>query len=112
MAYIDKEHASEIRTELKKHFPKFRFSVAIRDHMALRVTIKSGPVKFLNDDRGGRTINHYHPHLYDHPELLSDIIKVINKKNFDESDLETDYTNVGFFLNIYQGTFEKPYVLK
>ena len=108
-AYINTESIKIIRDELKKEFPKFKFMVAreANSYSSIRVAIVSGPVAFVYKNDGTPAehaeINHYYPMNYKNGEILKKIIQVINRKNWDRSDISTDYFDVGFYLNIKQG---------
>jgi hypothetical protein len=109
MAYINAEEVRIVRENLKKKFPEFKFSVRKRDNMVLCVSILKGPVRF--DEKDYAQINHYHTDFYQNEKILKQIIQVCNEKNFDNSDIQSDYFSVGFYFNIEQGKWDKPYVL-
>lgn len=109
MAYISAEHAKEIRNNLKQAFPQFKFSVRCHRASSLEVSILSGPVRFTNEDY--HQINHYHLHRYDNSPILESMIKIINKENWNKSDRASDHFDVGFWLEIQQGQYNKPYQL-
>lgn len=114
MAYISTEEVRTIRNDLKATFPKFKFSVRYQPNSksAITVTIKSGPVKFAEPRHGDYVqLNHYHPGNYDNADIFQQIIDVVNKKNYDNSDSMTDYFDVGFYVQFEQGSWKKPYVL-
>ena len=118
MAYINKVETAIIRNDLKAAFPAFRFSVRMRHHMAVTVTILSGPVDFqLGNDRDG-VPHKYMDVTYNNPfdglcaDLITEMLAVINKKNFDNSDIQSDYFSVGFYLTLTIGDYNKPYVIK
>lgn len=110
MAYLSKEATKEIRDNLKKAFPDFKFSVQNDRYNAIRVAIMEAPVRFHADDYA--QINHYHPHFYQNEDILRKIITIVNEKNFDNSDIMTDYFSVGYYVSISQGKWDKPFVLK
>lgn len=114
MAYVSAEDTKLIRKELKTRFPKFKFSVKNDRHTSVRVVIKSGPTNFgVTGD--GATLNQYHTYRYENKEILEEIIEVINTagtfKNFNKSDITTDYFHVGYYVDISLGTWNKPFVL-
>lgn len=111
MAYITTDEVKRIRNNLKAKFPKFRFGVRHGNHTSISVTIKSGPVEFAPGESHAQ-INHYYPDNYEHGDLLREIIKVINEKNHNNSRPEIDYFDVGYYVSIHQGSWNKPYVVK
>ena len=121
-AYISTEAIKVIRDDLKKEFPKFKFMVARErnSYSSLRVAIVSGPVAFATKHDGTplpfADINHYYPMNYKNGEILKKILNTINKKNWDRSDIQTDYFDVGFYLTVTQGNrsygmAERPFTL-
>ena len=108
-AYISTEAIKIIRDDLKKEFPKFKFMIARErnSYSSLRVAIVSGPVAFATKHDGTpwpfADINHYYPMNYKNGEILKKILETINKKNWDRSDIQTDYFDVGFYLTVTQG---------
>ena len=105
MAYISKEQVAGIRTELKTRFPKLKFSVTRKDYLSVMVSITEGNIDFGTDYK---QINEYHEK---HP-VLKEVISVVNKDNYDNSDAMTDYFNVGYYTHISIGKWDKPYLLK
>jgi hypothetical protein len=108
-AYISTDAIKIIRDDLKKEFPKFKFMIARErnSYSSLRVAIVSGPVAFATKHDGTpwpfADINHYYPMNYKNGEILKKILETINKKNWDRSDIQTDYFDVGFYLTVTQG---------
>lgn len=49
MAYIEKERVAEIRAELKKLFPKFKFSVTRQNYSSVNIKIMKGDIDFFDD---------------------------------------------------------------
>jgi len=112
MAYISAEDTKLIRQALKKVFPQFKFSVRNDRHTAIQVTILSGPVKFVDSDYS--QLNQYYPENYNNSDILKQIIHIVNtggtRPNYDNSDIMTDYFDVGYYVSINQGSWDKPYV--
>lgn len=109
MAYISAEGTKVIRNKLKEAFPKFKFSVRNEHHSSIGVVIRSGPVRFVEADSGA--INHYHLHHYEHEDVLRAMLAIINEKNWDRSDSQYDHFDVGFYVSVHQGTWDRPYIL-
>ena len=49
MAYIEKERVAEIRVELKKLFPQFKFSVTRQNYSSVNIKIMKGDIDFFDD---------------------------------------------------------------
>lgn len=110
MAYITKEEVSKIRENLKKAFPKFKFSVRKNaGSSSVTISILSGPVRFSDKDHC--ELNHYHPHMYKNEDVLKKIIDVAKQDHWDKSDIMTDYFHCSYYMSFEQGKWEKPYVV-
>lgn len=126
MAYITKEKSAEIRKALKARFPDWKFSVKIRHHSSLDVDILSAPIDLLAYKLPGRYdddtskarpayagVNHYYvSENWASPakEALLEIVKISNEGNHDNSDIQTDYFDVGWYYDLSIGTWDKPFV--
>ena len=132
MAHITKEKSSEIRKALKAAFPGWKFSVRIDHHSSLNCTVKSAPydlfdyyapVGYYRDPinlateieavrKNGHTqVNHYHidsswkgPAAAD----LTKIVEICNSGNHDNSDIMTDYFDVGWWFHLSIGEWNAP----
>lgn len=113
MAYIDqplkKKLMPGIKAALKEH--GFKGSVRIRHHSTLILTITEGPYEVPERLKG---VNPYwfrqHPY---HPMVkafLNDVMKAMNEGNWDNSDLQSDYVNVGWYTDITFGDHKRPYI--
>lgn len=123
MAFISQDKKKEISTQLtpilKKHGVKATLS--IRNHMVLVLTIREGAVDFMesfgnvNHQVAPPTyidVNPYHyQNHFDGPSLnfLNEAFHVLNHGNWDKSDISTDYFNVGWYVEVHIGKWNKPY---
>lgn len=116
MAYITAERTREIKKELKQAFPKIKFSVVNRHSMEVDVAIMESDIDFSDilEDRTHTTVNHYwiDKNYPTHAELLKKIYAIVNKGNHDNSDIMTDYFDVGFYVTLEIGKWDKPYVCR
>lgn len=121
MAFITADRTKEIKRELKAKFPNLTFSVRNRHYSSVDVTITSGDIDFSDLYENERTyagVNHYALRReYDQPygkhtALLREIFEIVNTNNYDNSDTMTDYFDVGFYVDMSIGNWEKPYVYK
>ena len=117
-AYVDNEKTKQVREDLKKEFPDFKFSVRKENSSSVDVAIISGPIPLLSDDndRGYEQVNHYYikDHYEDNPEardFLLKVLDIINMGNHDNSDSMTDYFDVGFYVSLTIGKWNKPYIV-
>jgi hypothetical protein len=109
MAYVTKERTAEVKKQLKKEFPNFKFSVTTEHHSTLKVCILQAPIKFVDKDNA--VLNTYYPEKYEHPEILKKIFNIVNQGNYNHSDSQRDYFDVGFYVNIQQGRWDIPFKL-
>lgn len=117
MPYISTERVAEIRAQIKKEFPEYKFSIT-KDHSTVRVKILSGPIEFLVDEnemqRGYGQVNHYyiHEHYKNFPEALEVLKRIDDIMNVGNGVLveDGDYGTVpNFYTDISIGDYEKRY---
>ena len=123
MAYISAQDVKAIRDELKVTFPKFKFGVRKGSgSLSVEVTIKQGPVDFAEVFKGERNayaqINEFHLYLYGKHEAFFDQVLTIIKTApanaggrawFDNSDAQTDYFSIAYYINLAVGEWNAPY---
>lgn len=114
-AYMSVAHAKQIRDELKKTFPDFKFSIRNENYSSINIAILSGPIKLTDKENGYDQVNNYYiKDIYkDKPEVaefLSKVNDIANKGNHDDSDTMIDYHDVGWYVHITIGQWDKPYV--
>lgn len=126
MAYISAKEVKAIREELKREFPKHRFSVT-KDSggLAVGVSVMKGPEDILADigecyeGAGYAQINHYHTHMYGkHQKFFDKVVEVIKTAPakaeggsawYDNSDAMIDYFDTAFYMHVNVGKYGKGY---
>lgn len=133
MAYVSpdlkKSLAPVIKAICKKHGVKA--TLAVRHHSTLVLNVKSGKIDFFESfNRLGMAesrpdhlpfkpethdicVNPYHyKRHFDGKALkfLSEVIPAMNKGNHDNSDIMTDYFDVGWYIDVNIGKWNKPYI--
>lgn len=113
--------APRIKTILKRY--GLKGSLSVRNHSTLVLTIKSGKIDFIQNYRqtvGRRppdnymTVNefHYLTHFTGKArDCLDELYTVLNDGNHDNSDPMTDYVDVGWYVDVNVGKWNKPYVV-
>jgi len=111
----------KIRADLKEQFPNLSFSVK-KDSRKIYITLVSGNFKAFKaltsaEERGYETLNPYYieddPSLTDEAKNVMTMVKEITQKyNYDNSDIQSDYFDVNFYLGLAVGSREKPYQYK
>ena len=124
MAYVSQELKAKIAPKVKAICKKYgvKASLAVRNHSTLVLNIKSGKVDFINDYGNSEDARKFgiqvNPYWYkDHfigeaYHFLSEVIPAMNAGNWDKSDIQTDYFNVGWYIGVNIGKWNKPYVLE
>lgn len=121
MIYDLKIINQKIREDLKEQFPNLSFSVK-KDSRKIYITLLSGNFKAFKaetyaEERGYDTVNSYHiesdPSLTDEAKNVMKMVKEITQKyNYDNSDIQSDYFDVNFYLGLAIGNSDKPYQYK
>lgn len=117
--------ASHLKSALKRYGVKY--SLSVRNHSTIVMNIKSGPVDFfgaLNMERvrsdvkpsDGISVNPYwwHEHFLPNTDaynFLATAFHCLNEGNHDRSDIMTDYFDVGWYVDVNIGKWNKPYIL-
>ena len=123
-----------IKAVLKKY--NIKGSLAVRNHSTLVLNIKSGPIdfienfietdkakpvaKYMSDDqvsnlRKKQSLD-VNPYWYKEQfsgkakAFLSQVIPLMNDGNHDNSDIQTDYFDVGWYIDVNIGKWDAPYV--
>ena len=116
MAYISTEEVKVIREELKKNFPSrlgWKLSIVRRDYLSLSISIIKAPFELRNDQNNAyEQVNQYWIESRENKQSippLKKIFEIANKNNYDRSDVQSDYFDIGYYLNISIGHFGKPF---
>ena len=115
MGYITSERVAEIRAQIKKEFPDYKFSITRRHHSGVDIVIFEGPIAI--DLKDGRTYAHIntgwvHEHYEGQPTFIALIQRIREIANEGVSYHETgDYgTQPSHYLWVRVGEYNKPYV--
>lgn len=134
MAYMSQEKKKQIAAKLKVALKGsgLKYSLGVHHHSTLVMKIKSGPVDFIQNYREtiqskpqyARFMESQAPHYMRLNDfwyreqftgkalaLLSVIVPILNDGNHDRSDIQSDYFDVGWYLNVSIGEFQKPYTV-
>lgn len=139
MAYVNQERKAKIAPEVKAILKKYgvKGSLSVRGHSTLCLTIKSGPIDFIEnyiktdaDKPYGRPMPAdqvasirksqsldvntywYHEHFSGKAKsFLAAVLKAMNSGNHDNSDAQIDYFDVGWYVDVNIGRWNKPYTV-
>jgi len=126
-----KEIAKRVRTQLKKEFPWCVFSVQ-KDTHSIRIVLKKAPFEaFVSElsntatseqvkcwanmkERGYLQVNHYYIkdsvfYTDDCKKILLRVKELTDEYNYDNSDSQSDYFDVNFYLHLNIGEWDKPF---
>jgi hypothetical protein len=112
MAFMSQERKKELAPAIKAVLAKYKMkgSISVRHHSSLVVTVRSGEIDFGKDFA---TVNPYwiEEHFEDEIQrnFLMELKEAMMTGNHDNSDIMTDYFDVGWYIDINIGG-NKPYV--
>jgi len=121
MAYVSQELKAKIAPQVKAILKKYKVkgSLAVNHHSTLVLNIREGALDMYKDyaksedaAKFGIQVN---PYWYqDHfsgktKAFLSEVIPAMNAGNWDKSDIQSDYFNVGWYVSVNIGQWNKPY---
>lgn len=135
MAYMSQERKASLSPKIKAICKKYgvKASIAVRNHSTLVLNIKSGKIDFFESfnricSKTPRYINagwkpqeksldvnpYWYTEHFDGTALkfLSEVIPAMNIGNHDNSRIEVDYFDVGWYVDIKVGRWNKPYILE
>lgn len=121
MAYMSQELKKELAPEIKAVLKKYNMkgSIAVRHHSSLVVNVKSGVLDFIGDydfgdyPKDNIDVNQYwleEHYKGDQLSFLEELKEAMNVGNHDDSDIMTDYFDVGWYIDINIGQWDKPYI--
>jgi len=118
MAFVSKELKATVHAKLKTIIPKtWKWSLAVRNHSQLVLTVSKAPVDLvaLNNGRNELNVYHFVEHLAKAPAeiktLIIDIIAALNTDNYNRSDYMSDYFDVGHYISLQFGKWDKPFIV-
>lgn len=113
MAYYSQERKKTVQPLIKALLKKYGMtgSLAVRHHSTVVLNLKAGPIDFGSDRI---QVNVYW--IRDHyegvaREFLEEAYSILMQGNHNRSDIQTDYFDVGWYVDINVGKWNKPYVL-
>ncbi len=135
MAYMSQERKAQLAPAIKAVLKKYELkgTIAVRHHSTLVVNIKSGKIDFIGNSnevcarhpryndreftpsKGHIDVNPYwYTEHFDGRALdcLKELLPAMNVGNHDRSDIQTDYFDVGWYVDVNIGSWDKPYILE
>jgi hypothetical protein len=133
MAYFNQERKAKLAPAIKAILKKYKVkgSLAVRNHSSFVLNIKSGAIDFIGNYNntvaaqpgGFRSGNpavkslDVNPYWYQEHfdgralSFLKEIFTAMNVGNHDRSDIQSDYFDVGWYVDVNVGAWNQPYEL-
>jgi hypothetical protein len=140
MAYVSQDLKAKLAPTIKAICKKYgvKASIAVRNHSTLCLNIKSGKIDFIENfierDAGVMSGRKMAPEQVDYLrknrsldvnvywykehftgkalKFLQEVIPAMNNGNHDNSDIQTDYFDVGWYIDVNIGRWNKPYTVE
>jgi ABC-type proline/glycine betaine transport system substrate-binding protein len=137
MAYMNQEKKQKIQNALKPILAKYgvKGTLKVRNHHAISLTLRSGPIDFIGDLQVQRTFG-YTTHQIDKDKMRERYELSVNQywidehytgvsleflkqvkdammaaDYYDRSDAQIDYFDTAYYYDISVGSWNKPYTL-
>ena len=133
MAYMNQERKAAIAAKVKPILKRYGVKATLStDRSAISLNIKSASIDFIANYNGtvaaqpggfrngsqaekSIQVNTYwfHEHFSGKAKkFLTEVLKVMNNGNHDRSDSQTDYFDVGWYVYVNIGKWNKPFVVE
>jgi len=140
MAYFNQERKQQKAPAIKAILKKYgvKGSLAVRNHSTFVLNLKSGSIDFIenfiqtdSNVMHGRKMSQeqieyirknqsldvnvywYKEHFSGKAlDFLKEVLHVMNGGNHDNSDIQTDYFDVGWYVDVNIGSWNKPYTVE
>lgn len=118
MAHVNQEKKAAIAAALKLVLPKsWKYSLRVRHHMTIVLTVYSAPIDIKSAFETDADYYDVNPYWYEKHckddsirETLINIFGALNTDNWNRSDYTTDYFDVGHYVDLQFGRWDKPFV--
>jgi hypothetical protein len=134
MAYINQARKAQIAAKVRPILKRYgiKGTLAVRNHMTLVLNIQEGVIDFISNSnetcardpyqvtQGVQPSRDYvdvNPYHYDKhfdgaaKQFLQEVMGALNEGNHDRSDIQTDHFDVGWYVDVNIGRWNKPYKL-
>lgn len=127
MAYMSQETKARLTPAIKEVCRRYgiKATISLENHSTLCLNISAGKIDFL---ASGQRMNSIGPDVtkldyalntywykrhfdYEALDFLTEVIAAMNDGNHDNSDPMTDYFDVGWYIGVNLGRYNKPYQL-
>lgn len=127
MAYMNQERKASLAAEVAKVMPKnWKYTMSVRHHSTIVLTIREADVDLIGDNLRAQQFHEQRPTHHDvnefhlHTEytnaktlkIMQAIRAALNVGNHDKSDIQSDYFDVGWYVDIQIGKYNSPFVFR
>lgn len=132
MAWMNQEKKAKLAPGIKAVLKKYgvKGTLGVHNHSTLVLNIKEGPIDFIGNYNEVRIDRRTNPndlaqsHLQVNPywyqehftgkayKFLSELFAAMMAGNHDRSDIQTDYFDVGWYVDVNIGQWNKPYIVR
>ena len=122
MAFMNQERKAELAKEIAKVMPSnWKYTLRVHHHSTLQLTIRQADVDLLGEnlviqgqnwDTTYRNLNEHHLNGEYSDKLLKifeNIKGAMMVGNHDRSDIQSDYFDVGWYIDINIGEHDSPF---
>ena len=121
MAYMDQERKAKLAAGVKAVMPKgWKYSLAVRNHSTIVCTISEAPVDLITALHGvggnGQRHTEVNRRWFEFRNIPDDvatpmlaILDALNVGNHNRSDLQQDLHDVGWYVSLKIGRWDKPF---
>lgn len=136
MAYFSQERKKAMEPKIKAVLKKYglKGSLAVQNHSTVVLNIRSGEIDFITNfeecirtgsrnvmegrgDGSRRTYISVNPYWYKEHfagralMCLEELMTILYTGNHNNSDIQSDYFDVGWYVDVNIGRWNKPYIL-
>jgi hypothetical protein len=113
MAYVSQELKKSLAPKIKGILKQYglKGTLAVSNHMTLVLNIKSGDIDFASQAPYAAVNTYYIDKHWSGiaADALNALNLAMNAGNHNNSDIQTDYFDVGWYVDINIGRWDKPY---
>lgn len=129
MAYMNQDKKAKIAPKVKSILKKYgvKGTLGVYNHSTLVLNVSSGPIDFIgnfnkvNENKlpvmKAENCLDINPYWYQEHfsgkalSFLKELLPAMNEGNHDRSDIQSDYFDVGWYVDVNIGRWGKPYQL-
>ena len=133
MAYMDKERKTQLAPGVRAVLSKYKVKGTLStDRNSITLTLRSGPIDFIANynatcdcyyngrigwvpiTKGNLHVNTHHvvkSFSGDALLFLQEVIAALNTGNHDNSDIQSDYFDVGWYVSVDVGKWNNAYIV-